>query len=182
MRNWTTSDRQYLLENLIRSRNELQLEIKGLSKKQWNFKESPDRWSINEVVEHIATYELVFDYDIKNSLTGKPKPDYNPEVKPDSYFLDFIMEEKPHITTDYTKPFTFSVPMGPNDLKNNMSWFLKLRSESIEFIKSTKEDLRFYYRGAGNTNLHQLYIYVFGHTDRHIRQIRKIKQHPNFPK
>ena len=182
MRNWTASDRQYLLENLIRSRDELQQEIKGLTKKQWSFKESPDRWSINEVVEHIATYELVFDYDIKNSLAGKPKASYNPEVKPDSYFLDFIMEEKPHVTTDYTKPFTFSVPMGTNSLENNTAWFLKLRNESIEFIKSTQENLRLYYRGAGNTNLHQLYIYVFGHADRHLRQIRNIKQHPNFPK
>ena len=81
MPNWTESDRQYLLQNLIRSRDELQQEINGLSKKQWNFKESPDRWSINEVVEHIATYELVFDYDIKNSLAGKPKPNFNPDVR-----------------------------------------------------------------------------------------------------
>lgn len=179
---WTEDDRKYLLENLIRSRDELLKETEGLSKKQSDFKESSDRWSINQVVEHLAIFELIFDREIGRALGGKPQPEFNKDVKPDSYYSDFIMEETPHVTIEYTKPFTYSVPLGLNDVKSNIAWFVKMRNESVDYLKTTKEDLRLYYRNAGSTNIHQTYIYVFGHVDRHLRQIKKIKQHPKYPR
>ena len=59
---WTEEDRKYLLDNLIRSKEEIIAETKNLTKEQWNFKESPDRWSINQIVEHIfiAFNSLIF--------------------------------------------------------------------------------------------------------------------------
>ena len=65
---WTEDDRKLLLENLIRSRDELLKETEGLSKQQWSFKESEDRWSINQIVEHIAFFELIFDREISRVL------------------------------------------------------------------------------------------------------------------
>jgi hypothetical protein len=182
IQHWTEDDRKLLLENLVRSRDELVKEVEGLSKKQSTFKESPDRWSINEVVEHLAMFELIFDREIARGLQAKPQTEFNKDIRPDSYYSDFIMEEAVHITTEYTKPFTYTVPLGLNDIKNNLAWFLKMRNESVEYIKGTKEDLRLYYRNAGLQNIHQTYLYVFGHVDRHLRQIRKIKQHQNYPK
>jgi hypothetical protein len=180
---WTENDRTYLVENLIRSRDELLKETKGLSQKQSSFKESDDRWSINQVVEHLAIFELIFDREISKGMAGKPRPEFNKDVRPDSAYSGFIMEENPHVTTEFTKPFTYSVPLGLNDINNNIAWFVKMRNESIEFVKTTTEDLRSYYRyNTGSTNIHQTYIYVFGHVDRHLRQIRKIKQHKNYPK
>jgi hypothetical protein len=179
---WTEADRKYLLENLARSRDELINETQGLTPAQYNFKESSDRWSINQVVEHLAIWELLFCRDISRSLNAKPQPEFNANVKPDSYYTTFIMEEAQHVTTDFTKPFTYTVPMGINDLKNNLAWFEKMRNESITYIKTAKEDLRSYYRNSGSDNIHQVYIYVFGHVDRHLRQIKKVKQHTNYPK
>ncbi|MDZ7649835.1 MAG: hypothetical protein U5K54_23340 [Cytophagales bacterium] len=40
---WTEADRKYLVDNLIRSKEEIIAETKNLTKAQWNFKESPDR-------------------------------------------------------------------------------------------------------------------------------------------
>jgi hypothetical protein len=157
-------------------------ETQGQSNDQWNFKESPDRWSINEVVEHLAIYELIFEKEISMALSGGPQPGLYKTVKPDSVYLNMIMEEKPHITTDFTKPFTFSVPMGLNEGKNNLAWFIKMRNESISYLKNTTDDLRSCYMKPGRPNIHQIYIYVFGHTDRHLRQIHKIKQNAKYPK
>jgi hypothetical protein len=179
---WTEAERKYLLENLIRSRDELKKETEKLSEKQWRFKESPDRWSINEVVEHLAIYEMLFDRQISQSLSGDPQPELNASSKHDSTFYNFIMENKPHVTSDYTKPFTYGNPMGLNDLKNNISWFVKMRNESIDYVKSTTDDLRAFYLTSGRPNVHQVYIYAFGHVDRGLRQIRKIKKHANYPK
>jgi hypothetical protein len=177
---WTETDRKYLLDNLSRSKQEIINETKNLSEKQWNFKESPDRWSINEVVEHIAIWELLFMHDISRSLGSEPNPE-NAKVKPDSNFVNFIMEATPHHSLEYTKPFSYTIPMGINNGKNNLAWLLKMRDESLAYLKTETKNIRNYYN-RGNSNVHQLYIYVFGHTDRHLRQLKKIKQHPKYPK
>src|SRR5690348_8120228 len=93
---WTEADRKYLLDNLTRSRDELLAETKGLSKAQWSFKESPDRWSINEIVEHIATWELLLSDRISNQLRNDPHPELIAQAVPDSTKLRFIMEEEVH--------------------------------------------------------------------------------------
>lgn len=179
---WTEADRKYLIDNLTRSRDELLAETKGLSKEQWSFKESPDRWSINEVVEHIAIWELLLTHRISGQLANGPQPELVSEGIADSVKYNFIMEDKPHHSLEYTKPFTYTIPMGLNDLKNNVAWLLKMRNESIGFVSTTKDDLRVYFAKGNKSSTHQTYITVFGHTDRHLRQIRKIKQHPKYPK
>lgn len=179
---WTEADRRYLLENLIRSKEELIKETGSLTRQQWSFKESPDRWSINQVVEHIAIWEMLIDHEISRALADGVKPDLAKSAAPDSVFVQFIMEEKSHISEEYTKPFTYTVPMGLNDLENNVKWFLKLRNESIAFIRDAKQDLRSYNLKPGRPPVHQRYITLFGHSDRHLRQIRRIKQDPSFPR
>jgi hypothetical protein len=179
---WNESDRKYLVDNLKRTRDLVIEETKNLSERQWTFKEAPDRWSINEVVEHLAIWELLLDREVSQALVAGPQPELTKNGKTDSSVLAFLMEEKPHITTEYTKPFTFTVPTGLNSGKNNLAWFLKMRNESLNFLDSTKTDLRYYFLRPGRGNVHQVYITIFAHTDRHLRQIRKIKANANYPK
>lgn len=180
--NWTEADRKYLIENLTRSRDELLAETKGLSKEQWSFKESPERWSINQVVEHIALWELLMTHYIHSQLSNGPQPGLAPNAIADSVNYNFIMEEKQHHSLEYTKPFSYTIPMGLNELKNNVAWLVKMRNESIEYVTTTKDDLRLYAVTGDKESTHQTYITLFGHGDRHLRQIRKIKQHPKYPK
>ncbi len=179
---WTDEDRKYLITNLQSTRDALIKETTGLTEAQWSFKESPDRWSIKEVVEHIDLWELLLQREVSMALSWGPKPELAQTAQPDSLKLAFIMEEKQHISVEYTKPFTFTVPMGLNDGKTNMAWFLKMREESIGYLATTKDDLRAYFQRAGRGSVHQVYITTFGHTARHLRQIQKIKQHQNWPK
>ncbi|MBY0432953.1 MAG: DinB family protein [Cyclobacteriaceae bacterium] len=178
---WTEADRKYLLDNLTRSRDELISETKGLTKAQWSFKESPDRWSINQIVEHIAIWEMLLSHDISRAYNAGIKPERINSAAPDSTFVRFIYETTPHYSLEYTKPFSYTIPMGINPLANNLAWFLKMRNESIGFVKTTPDDLRAYFRSTTGS-IHQVYIYVFGHTDRHIRQIKKVTKDPAFPK
>lgn len=179
---WTETDRKYLTENLTRSRDELIKETKGLTKAQWSFKESPDRWSINQIVEHIAIWELLMSHDVSRAFSNGPQPEMTANAAADSVFYNFIMEDKKHISTDYTKPFTYTIPSGNNDLANNLSWLLKMRNESIGFVGNTPEDLRLYFMHGSSSSIHTRYITIFGHLDRHLRQLKKVKQHPKYPK
>ncbi|MTI39409.1 hypothetical protein [Fulvivirga lutimaris] len=80
---WTKADRQYLLDNLIRSKQDLIDEAKDRTEAQWNFKESHKDWSINQIVEHFGLYELIFDNNIAVALQigALPKhPHFAPDV------------------------------------------------------------------------------------------------------
>ena len=182
IRLWTEDDRHYLVNNLIRTRDLIIKETANLTKEQWNFKESPDRWSISEVVEHIAIWELLLDHEVSKALSAGLQPELSKNAKPDSVYVGFILEQKPHISVEYTKPFTYTLPMGLNEGKNNVAWFLKMRNESVDFLRTAKEDLRNYYYKASRPNIHQLYITIFGHSERHLRQIMKIKANEKYPK
>ncbi|HLA52326.1 MAG TPA: DinB family protein [Flavitalea sp.] len=178
---WTEKDRTYLVDNLRRSIDQINEATRNLSDAQWNFKPGPDKWSINEVVEHIAIWELLLQRDISLALSEPPKPELTKTAWPDSSTLGFIMEDKPHHSLDYTKPFSFTIPMGLNDGSKNLLWLQKMRKEDGDFVKNTKQDMRVYYRGRGSESVHVLYILIFGHADRHLRQIMKIKADPAFP-
>lgn len=177
---WTEADRKYLLDNLIRTKQELLDETKNLTKKQWNFKESPDRWSINQIVEHLAIWELLLMREISVAINYDPIPTY------EHFLQDSLFEKGPKSADlknalDYTKPFTYAIPLGNNEGKNNITWIMTMRDESIEYLKTTTKNLRVHYICFG-PNVHQNYMMIFGHTDRHLRQLRKVKTHPNYPK
>ncbi|MEP7267105.1 MAG: DinB family protein [Saprospiraceae bacterium] len=179
---WSEEDRKYLIDNLTRTRESVINETKNLSQAQWNFKELPDRWSINQIVEHLAYWELLLEREVSQALVAGPKPELTKNAKTDSSVIAFLKEERQHITTEYTKPFTFTVPMGLNEGKNNLAWFLNMRNEGIGFTDSTTTDLRYYFLRPGRGNVHQVFITIFAHTDRHLKQIRKVKLNKNFPK
>lgn len=108
---WTEADRKYLLDNLIRGKEEIMEETKNLTKEQWNFKERPDRWSINQIVEHICLWELIQTHEISRALQIGPFPDFN-QYAPDSLYKIDTKAINKNITTDFTKPFTYGVPLG----------------------------------------------------------------------
>ncbi len=174
---WTEADREYLLNNLIRSKEELLKETEDLTEEQWNFKESPDGWSINQIVEHIGLYELIFMNDIAVALQMGSMLEFAHYV-PDSLFLDQDpLNLKKNNTLDFTKPFSYTVPLGNNKGENNLIWVTKMRQETIDFVKSTDKNLRIYYVNFG-PNIHQKCIAIFAHSDRHLRQIKRVKNHP----
>jgi hypothetical protein len=175
---WTEADRKYTVDNLKRTRDELTSETENLTDAQWHFHESPDRWSIAEVVEHLALWEIIWAREISMGSRSTPRPDLIATSSPDSYYHNFIMETKPHTSPDFSRPTGFIHG------KNNLIFFQRLRNQAIGFADTTQADMRVQFELTATKfprNMHQVYIYQWGHVDRHLRQIRKIKTHPNYP-
>jgi len=178
---WTEADRKFLLDNLIRTKEEIIKETNGLTQKQWNFKENPDRWSINQIVEHIALWEILFMHEISGALAMEPNSTF--PYAPDSIFFGQDPKGlKQNNAMDYTKPFSFAIPLGNNEGKNNVIWLMSMRNESIDYLKKETKNIRLQYNYCTGANVHQYYIRLFSHADRHLRQLRKVKAHPNYPK
>ncbi|GAB3332985.1 hypothetical protein GCM10027299_39970 [Larkinella ripae] len=177
---WTDADQQYTVENLKRTRDELIRETESLTDAQWHFHETPERWSIAEVVEHLALWEIIWAREISVGTRNKPQPELNQTSRPDHYYTTFIMEDTPHQSSDLSKPTGFIRG------KDNLTFFLRHRDQAIAFAEKTKVDMRaqFEFTAAGDNprNMHQVYLYQWGHVDRHLRQIRKVKAHANYPK
>ena len=143
------------------------------------FHESADRWSIGEIVEHLALWEIIWNREISIGVRNKPTPELNANSRPDSYYNEFIMEDAKHNASDYTKPTGFI------EGKNNLAFFLRNHAINLAFVETTKADLRAHFEFTSTPdprNMHQVLIFQWGHVDRHLRQIRKVKTHPNYPK
>jgi len=178
---WTKADQRYTVENLRRTRDALTREVENLTDAQWHFRESPGRWSIAEVVEHLGTWEIAFAREIGEGIRNAPRPDLVPgnATDPDKYFREYIMEDKPHTAPDFARP------TGLLRGKDNLTFFQKKRDLAIGFADTTQTDMRLYYGRTGSKfprNMHQVYIYQWGHVDRHLRQIQQVKQHAGYPK
>ena len=176
---WTATDRQYTLDNMRRTRDALIKETENLTPAQWAFKDSANHWSIGEVVEHLALWEIVWAREIGMGVRNKPQPELVATSSADSYYTTFIMEDKPHTAPD------FAVPTGFITGNNNLTFFLRGREQAIKFVETTKYDLRAHFELTDTKyprNMHQVLIYQWGHVDRHLRQIAKLKAHKDYPK
>jgi hypothetical protein len=179
---WTEADKKYLVDNLARTMQEITDETKNLTKEQWNFKESPDRWNINQIVEHIALWEIIFMHEISGALARDPDPKFT-HFAPDSVFVDQDPRDlKRKNALEYTKPFSFAIPLGNNEGKNNVIWLTTMRNQSIDYLKSETKNIRLQYDYCSGANAHQYFMMIFRHTARHLRQIKRVKAHANYPK
>ncbi|OYU66989.1 MAG: hypothetical protein CFE22_06800 [Cytophagaceae bacterium BCCC1] len=174
-----SNDIQEVMKQLARTHDALKSETENLVSAQWNFKESPERWSIAEVVEHLGNWELLWARELAMISLNKPNPELRLTCKPDSYYHEFIMEEKMHNASNISKPNGFIKE------KDTILWFTKLRNDNIRSAEGLKVNLRdqFEMTALENPrNMYNVYIYMWGHVDRHIKQIQKVKTHINFPK
>ncbi len=176
---WTEKDRMFLLQNLERTRDEIIKETDHLTPAQWHFKENDTSWSIAQVVEHLGLYERTFLHESSVILQGKPEPELATNARTDSSYITWMNEPQAH------KANKIHIPLELMKDKDNLTFFLYGRNLAIDFIRTTTADLKAYYTFRGGDekrrSLHGLFVVHFGHTDRHLKQIRRIKQHKSFP-
>ncbi|MCG7855862.1 DinB family protein [Flavihumibacter sediminis] len=177
---WTSSDRKYLVANLERTKLEILKETQNLSVEQFSFKEDSTKWSIGQVLEHLGLYERIFSQEADIMLSSTPEPELDSLSQPDTSYINWMNDPSPH------KAEWNAEPLGLMKGSDNLSFFLFGRNHIIDFIKNTTYDLKahFTYRWGNEKrrSIHALMVVHFGHTDRHLRQINRIKNSPNFPK
>jgi hypothetical protein len=154
-------------------------ETENLTPVQWSFRESAERWSIGEIVEHLSLWDIIWAREIGMGSQGIPQPELNKASRPDSYYKEFIMEDEPHVSPYFSRPTGFI--MG----KDNLTFFLDRRAVNLTFLEKTQADMRALFELTGTPNprnMHQVYIYQWGHVDRHLKQIKKVKAHNDYPR
>ncbi len=188
---WTEEERQYILSELDRTTSELRAEIEDLSIAQWNFREQPDRWNIGEIVEHLEMQNQLHFREISVIANSPQHLEYREIVQGgDSYFTKYATD------TIKGQANWFLQPKGKFTSKEAAeSAFYLARGKLREYVESTQADLRkqFTFRSPmyekdfskltirDVRDLHQLLLTGIAHTDRHLRQIKNIKTHEEYP-
>jgi hypothetical protein len=169
-------ERQRLLAHLDLTETWLTDEVSGLSPTQLKWRAADDKWSVLEVVEHLAIAEPQYWADLQKAAKGPAAT-----VKPKStdadmlwYGVDRTNRQKTGEARRATGRF--------EDLATPLGMFHKLRSEMIAYAKTTEDDLRSRNMPGDGIDVYQWFVMISSHSQRHIMQIREIKSSPGFPK
>lgn len=159
---------------------------KGLSPAQWNFKSAPDRWSVAECSEHIALAEgFIFGLVSEKIVKAPANPEKREAAKGKDEILVKMLQDRSHKATA-PEPID-PAKHGTMTPEESVKLFLDNRAHTIEYVKTTQEDLRDHLfdhpvPAIGTLDAYQWILLISGHTRRHTLQILEVKADPNFPK
>lgn len=175
----TQAEKEQTLRYLSESRNGVVDAVKGLSEAQWKFKPAADRWSVAEVVEHLALIEDMVSQNILGSIEKAPAPSADRDPKQ----VDVMLLAKiPDRSTKFQAPPS-AVPTGRWTPAETLEHFLAGRAQTAALLKSTP-DLRQHvinHPVFGPLDGYEWVLAVAAHSARHTKQILEVKADPNFP-
>ncbi len=168
----TKQERKQLIQELKKSEKMVKSATKGLSHEQWTFKPAPDRWSVQDCLEHLTLAEeagLKFNEVILKSPPTKAKGSDETAFK---------------ASVDRSTKIKTGAPMNPTgrwkDPSELLKEFVARRKKTIEYVKTTQDDLRGHsFQGV---DAYQGFLTGSGHTERHVAQMLEVKADSNFPK
>jgi hypothetical protein len=154
---------------------------KGLSEAQWNFKSAPDRWSVAQVMEHIAASEdFIRDNLIKEKVMVSPTGQPGRDVKQtDEAVVAMVPDRTQKAQTP--EPLVPSNRFGSAD--DSVRHFVESRATTEQFLKTTT-GLRDHVMDGpvGKMDGYEFVLFIAAHCERHTKQINEVKADPNFPK
>jgi hypothetical protein len=177
----TAADRERGMQYLESTRQAVLDATAGLSEAQWNFKSAPDRWSVAEVVEHIAAAEDFLMAMVTNQVMKGPARPAGDDVKA---IDDMVVAKIP----DRSKKAQAPDPIKPTNRygspQASLKHFTDARAQTEAFLK-THDDLREHAIDSPmgkKLDGYEWVLFVAGHSERHTKQINEVKADPNFPK
>jgi hypothetical protein len=177
----TKEERQYAIDLLQETKDNLLKKVKGLSPEQLNFKPDANTWSVAECVEHIAISENNIFGFAQMGLKEPADPSKRSEVKmTDDAVVKMISDRSTKVKTQ--EAFVPTGKFGTFDA--TLTEFNTKRDNSINYIKTTSDDLRNHFNDFpfGKIDTYQTVLFMAGHSRRHTDQITEVMSNPNFPK
>jgi hypothetical protein len=176
----TQAEKDRALQYLETTRKNVLEATKGLSEAQWNFKAAPDRWSVAQVMEHIAAAEDFIRDLVKEKVMMGPAGDAGRDVKKTD---EGVLAMVPDRTTKVQAP----EPLVPTNRfgspEGSIKHFVESRATTEDFLK-TATGLRDHVADSpmGKLDGYEFVLLIAAHSDRHTKQINEVKADPNFPK
>ncbi len=181
---WTAEERADAIARLEATRDKVLETAASLSEDAWTFKPGPDRWSVAEVVEHLALTEGFLWQNIDAALAEPVDPEW--AAKTEGKLETFI-----NTIPDRSKPATAPEPLQPGASgENEMSridlveHFIEGREKSLAFAQETTLPIKAHIidtEAFGPVSAHHWLVFIALHNERHNKQIDEILADPKLP-
>jgi uncharacterized damage-inducible protein DinB len=174
------ADKEKALQYLEATKKEVLDSVKGLSPAQWNFKPAPDRWSVAECMEHIASAEDFIRGLITEQVMKSPAAPGR-DVKA---IDEGIIKNVPDRSVKRQAPEPIKPVNKYGSPEAAEKHFVESRAVTETFLKDTP-DLRDHAidgPAGGKWDAYEWILLISAHSDRHTKQILEVKADPNFPK
>jgi hypothetical protein len=176
----TQSEKDKALQYLESTKKNIQEATRGLSAAQWNFKQGPERWSVAQVMEHIAAAEdMLRGLTTEKVMAAPAAPDRD---------VKHIDEMVVTMVTDRTHKADAPEPLRPvnrfGSPEEALKHFVESRAQTEEFLRKTP-DLRAHAVDSPlgtKLDAYEWVLFIAAHSERHTKQINEVKADPNFPK
>jgi hypothetical protein len=176
----TQAEKDNALQYLESTKKNILETTKGLSAAQWNFKQGPERWSVAQVVEHIAAAEdMLRGLTTEKVMVAPAAPDR--DVKHIDEMVVAMVTDRTH-KADAPEPLRPVNRFGSPD--EALKHFVESRAQTEEFLKKTP-DLRAHAVDSPlgpKLDAYEWVLFIAAHSERHTKQINEVKADPNFPK
>lgn len=155
---------------------------KGLSDAQWNFKPAPDRWSLAELIEHLAAAEDMLRGVTQEQIMKSPAVPVRSaeEIKKSDEIVLAVVPDRSH-KVQAPEPLKPTNRFGsPGEAQKH---FVESRAATEEYLKSTP-GLRAHLGDSplGKLDGYEFLLFTAAHSERHTKQMLEVKEDPNFPK
>lgn len=177
----TNEERRVVLD-LLDSGEARLLELTGdLSAAQWDFQETPERWSIAGNIEHLVVFES-FILSVLQDLLKQPA---EPQKAAGVAEKEPLVMAIGHARERKISARDAMLPQGRwTDMAEMMEEFRRTRGRVRAFAEEVQGDLRrhfFAHRSLGDLDAYQWLLVVGQHRARHALQIGEVKKHPGYP-
>lgn len=175
---------------LTLTRDGLLRAVAGLTDRQWRFSPGPGRWSIHQIVEHLAVVEGFFHDRLAERLLEGPvlSPGADPRA------MDtMVMMWEPDPGTKVVVPGRVSLGEAPpqlapvrlEDPATSLSRFVAARGRTAVFLESAHAELRaraVEQPALGPLDGYQWVLFLAAHSARHTKQILGVLADSGFPR
>jgi uncharacterized damage-inducible protein DinB len=176
----TQADKDRAIQYLEKTKQGVLDATKGLSEAQWNFKPGPDRWSIAQVMEHIAAAEDYIRGMVVEKVMAAPAVPDRDLKKTDDAVMAMIPDRSQKAQAP--EPLVPTNRFGSYD--GSLKHFVASRATTEEFLKTTPGLRDHAVDSPMNMKLdgYQFILLIAAHSERHTKQILEVKADPNYPK
>jgi DinB superfamily len=176
------ADKEHALQYLESTKKGVLDATKGLSDAQWNFKPAPDRWSMAEVMEHLAAAEDMLRGVTQEQIMKSPAVPVRSaeEIKKSDESVLTMVPDRSH-KAQAPEPLRPTNRFGSPEAAQKH--FVESRAATEEYLKSTS-GLRAHLGDSplGKLDGYEFMLFTAAHSERHTKQMLEVKADPNFPK
>ncbi|MCE7994269.1 MAG: DinB family protein [Roseivirga sp.] len=176
----TAEERSAAASYMLDTSTEVAKIVNQLSEEQLNFKPNAETWSVADCMKHIAISEDFIWQIMDGALKTDPDPSKRSEVQVTDEQVKMFLEDR----GQKVKTFPNLEPQNnTGSAKEALKTFQASRKNHVSFVRKTQEDLRnrYYEFPFGKTDTYQVLLFLSAHTRRHMKQMKEVMVHADFP-